>query len=204
MRTAGIEPAISGMSRRRSSTELRAHRSGIEPPVGIEPTPAVYGTATRPSCCGGLVERTAGFEPAWISSETKRRTQRPRPHRAPGWTRTNTLPGKNRLLCIGATEARIARHRSPRASWYSIVMPRHTVSLSFRCELALGEPSIHLCFSRLRFGLRESNSHDQVQSLASCHWTKPECCRSGETRTLTSRSKNPVRCQLRHRSRSIP
>jgi hypothetical protein len=78
-------------------------------------------------------------------------------------------------------------------------MPRHTVSLSFRYELVLGEPSIHLCFSRLQFGLRESNSHIQVQSLASCHWTKPDCRRSGETRTLTSRSKNPVRCQLRHR-----
>ena len=82
---------------------------------------------------------------------------------------------------------------------YSIVMPRHTVSLSFRCELVLGEPSIHLCCSRPRFGLRESNSHDQVQSLGSCHWTKPDCRRSGEIRTLTSRSKNPVRCQLRHR-----
>lgn len=85
----------------------------------------------------------------------------------------------------------------------SVVMPRHTVSLSFRCELVLGEPSIHLCFSRPRFGLRGSNSHYQVQSLGSCHWTKPDCRRSGESRTLTSQSKNPVRCQLRHRPRSV-
>ena len=73
------------------------------------------------------------------------------------------------MLYIGATEARIARHWNA-----SLVVAirlsclRHTVSLAFRCERMLGEPSIHLCFSRLRFGLRGSNSHHQGQSLASC------------------------------------
>lgn len=91
VRTAGIEPAISGMSRRHSPAELRAHlrpdQRMVEPSVGIEPTPAAYEAATRPSCYEGkMVERTAGFEPAWTSSGTKRRTQRPRPHRASGWT----------------------------------------------------------------------------------------------------------------------
>jgi hypothetical protein len=60
-------------------------------------------------------------------------------------------------------QERLARHG------YSVVTPRRTVSLSFRCELLLGEPSIHLCFSRPQFGLRESNSHFQGQSLAFCH-----------------------------------
>jgi hypothetical protein len=46
--------------------------------------------------------------------------------------------------------------------------PAGTVSLSFRCERLLGEPSIHLCCSRLQFGLRESNSHFQGQSLVFC------------------------------------
>src|SRR5689334_20345146 len=50
----------------------------------------------------------------------------------------------------------------------SLVMPRpHRVD-GFRCERLLGEPSMHLCCSRLRFGLRESNSHFQGQSLAFC------------------------------------
>lgn len=62
----------------------------------------------------------------------------------------------------------------PRIVVIRLSRPVGTVSLSFRYELVLGEPSIHMCFSRLRFGLRESNSHDQVQSLGSCHWTKPE------------------------------
>ncbi len=52
--------------------------------------------------------------------------------RASGWTRTNTLPGKNRLLCLGATEA--MRRRGGllprRRIWLS--RPVHTVSLSFR------------------------------------------------------------------------
>ena len=46
--------------------------------------------------------------------------------------------------------------------------PVRTVSLAFRCERLLGEPSIHLCGSQLPFGLRGSNSHFQVQSLESC------------------------------------
>jgi hypothetical protein len=46
--------------------------------------------------------------------------------------------------------------------------PVRTVSLAFRCERLLWEPSIHLCGSQLPFGLRGSNSHFQVQSLESC------------------------------------
>ena len=46
--------------------------------------------------------------------------------------------------------------------------PVRTVSLAFRYERLLGEPSIHLCGSQLPFGLRGSNSHFQVQSLESC------------------------------------
>ena len=46
--------------------------------------------------------------------------------------------------------------------------PVGTVSLSFHCELLLGKPSIHMCCSRLQFGLRGSNSHFQSQSLAFC------------------------------------
>jgi hypothetical protein len=46
--------------------------------------------------------------------------------------------------------------------------PVRTVSLTFRCEQMLGKPSIHGCNSQQQFGLRGSNSHFQVQSLASC------------------------------------
>ena len=46
--------------------------------------------------------------------------------------------------------------------------PVRTVSLAFRGERLLGEPSMHLCGSQLPFGLRESNSHFQGQSLAFC------------------------------------
>ena len=56
--------------------------------------------------------------------------------------------------------------------------PVCTVSLAFHCELSLGKPSIHLCCSRLQFGLRGSNSHFQSQSLV--------FCRLNETRSLES------------------
>ena len=56
--------------------------------------------------------------------------------------------------------------------------PVRTVSLAFHCERLLGEPSIHLCCSRLQFGLRGSNSHFQSQSLA--------FCRLNEARSLVS------------------
>ena len=91
VRTAGIEPAISGMSRRHSPAELRAHLRPIEThggALGRNRTDArgLRGSDTTFVLRGHTVERTAGFEPAWTSSGTKRRTQRPRPHRAPGWT----------------------------------------------------------------------------------------------------------------------
>ena len=44
--------------------------------------------------------------------------------------------------------------------------PVRTVSLSFRNELSLGEPSIHMRSSQPQFGSRESNSHFQIQNLA--------------------------------------
>ena len=40
-----------------------------------------------------------------------------------------------------------------------------TVSLRFHNERSLGKPSMHACGSQLRFGLRGSNSHFQVQNL---------------------------------------
>jgi hypothetical protein len=53
--------------------------------------------------------------------------------------------------------------------FYSVVKcPVGTVSLAFHCERLLGEPSIHLCRSRPRSGLRGSNSHFQSQSLVFC------------------------------------
>lgn len=72
--------------------------------------------------------------------------------------------------------------------------PARTVSLAFRCERLLGKPSMHVCSSRLRFGLRGSNSHFQSQNLMSCQLDEARSnCRSGEIRTLTSRIKKPVR-----------
>jgi hypothetical protein len=161
---------------------------------------------------------------------TKCRAERLRPRGAPGWTRTNTLPGKNRLLCIGATEAmqrqlRPRRHRpcmtchplesnqnlpvfgrarrplrksgdarfTPRHHPIRLSRPIRTVSLSFHYERSLGESSIHLCCRRPQFGLRGSNSHFQSQSLAFCRLNEARVGRSGEIRTVTSRSQSPVR-----------
>ena len=91
VRAAGIEPAISGMSYRRSPAELRAHprpdqTHGRALGRNRTDTRGLRGCDTTFVLRGHTVERTAGFEPAWTSSGTKRRTQRPRPHRASGWT----------------------------------------------------------------------------------------------------------------------
>ncbi len=200
VRTAGIEPAISGRSRRHSPAELRAHRRALgrnrtdaRGLRGCDTTFVLRGHTwsgrqgsnlpglrrERSAAPSGLVRIVppAGLEPTHCRVRTGCSTLELRRQGSRGLER-------------------LARRRD------SVVTPRHTVSLAFRCELVLGDPSIHLCFSRPQFGLRDSNSHIQVQSLASCRWTKPDCRRSGESRTLTSRSKNPVRCQLRHRPRS--
>lgn len=88
------------------------------------------------------------------------------------------------------------RHTGSRASGIRLSRPVCTVSLAFRRERLLGEPSIHMCSSRLPFGLRGSNSHFQSQNLAFCRLNEARSSgRSGEIRTLTSRSKNPVRCR---------
>ncbi len=197
MRAAGIEPAISGMSRRHSSAELRAHRRALG--------------RNRTDACGlrshGTTFVLRGHMWSGRQGSNLPGLRRERSAAPSGLVRIVPPVGLEPTHCRVRTGCstlelrrqgsrgleRLARRR------YSVVMPRHTVSLSFRYERVLGEPSIHLCFSRLQFGLRDSNSHFQGQSLASCRWTKPDCRRSGETRTLTSRSKNPVRCQLRHR-----
>jgi hypothetical protein len=105
--------------------------------------------------------------------------------------RTGCSAFELRRQCRG-DRRRSSTTRATREAWgrrapYSVFRcPVGTVSLSFRCELSLGKPSIHVCCSQLRFGSRESNSHFQP---------KPDRRRPGESRTLTSRSKNPVRCR---------
>lgn len=176
----------------------------VEPSVGIEPTPAAYEAATRPSCYEGT--RWSGRQGSNLPGLRRERSAAPS-----GLVRIVPPVGLEPThfrVRTGCSALELRRHGSRGLERLarrddSVVMPRHTVSLSFRCELVLGEPSIHLCFGRPQFGLRGSNSHYQVQSLGSCHWTKPDCRRSGESRTLTSRSKNPVRCQLRHRPRTV-
>lgn len=51
---------------------------------------------------------------------------------------------------------------------YSIVIcPVIAVSLSSRCELLLGGPSIHARCSQLPFRGKDSNPHSEIQNLAS-------------------------------------
>lgn len=61
-----------------------------------------------------------------------------------------------------------ARRKGRLALEFNCQCPVHTVSLEFRSEQMLGKPSMHACGSRLRFGLRGSNSHFQGQSLVFC------------------------------------
>ena len=148
VRTAGIEPAISGMSYRRSPAELRAHlRSDqrmVEPSVGIEPTPAAYEAATRPSCYKGIW--WSGRQGSNLPGLRRERSAAPSGlvrivppvGLEPTRFRVRTGCSALELRRLGSRGLeRLARRR------YSVVMPRHTVSLAFRCELLLGEPSIH-------------------------------------------------------------
>jgi hypothetical protein len=174
MRAAGIEPAISGMSHRCSAAELRAHGAGREnrthlaqlgelaphqsaspaivPPVGLEPTHF----RVRTGCSALELRRRdtatshatgCGVPPPGIEPEP------------PG-----LQPGAQTIY------ARVASRGvgTPRCHRFVCHGPVGTVSIVFRYERLLGEPSIHLCRSQLPFGLRGSNSHFQVQSLAFC------------------------------------
>ena len=96
MSCTGVEPVLSGV-RDRVPCQLEEHdvvrAAGIEPASGL-----------RESNSPGTAWKTAA-SPVGLAREG-----------ASDWTRTNTLPGKNRLLCLGATEAMPRRpsHATPR------------------------------------------------------------------------------------------
>jgi hypothetical protein len=143
----------------------------VEPSVGIEPTPAAYETATRPSCCEGT------YSSGNRNAAAKR-------HSENDAARSGATPGiepepPGLRPSAQTFHARVAsRDVCARLAVVDILLSRPvgTVSLAFHCERLLGEPSIHVCCSRLQSGLRGSNSHFQSQSLV--------FCRLNETRSL--------------------
>jgi hypothetical protein len=148
--------------------------------AGIEP--AISGVSSQRSAAElrAHQERVARIELAWNSLEDCRLASRPHPHR-----RTATMHDGSLSTSAGS-----------RTSVIQLSRPVRTVSLAFRCERLLGKPSMHACSSRLRFGLRGSNSHFQSQNLAFCRLNEARSnCGSGEIRTLTSWIKSPVRCR---------
>ena len=135
--------------------ELAPHQSAspaIVPPVGLEPTHFRVRTG-----CSALELRRRDAATSHATG-----------------CRCHPLESNQNLL--GFSQARRPTTQEwHREAWVRLVViefvchaPACTVSMRFRCERLLGEPSMHVCCSRLRFGLRGSNSHFQVQSLAFC------------------------------------